>query len=245
MRRGHGGLPAFRRLIAKQILKKVHLQDVVFAHRHPECTSSKAAATRASLSRVSILGKIAVKLEKLDLIAVREGLLKMVEAGAAPELEALLPEYGPMPLLGLSECPSCFGMQSRGQQQPAMCQLQSIQPYDNMQTSVRRVLFSSPVPTCSLQNVTPSETWSEQTVAILGLLFFEIWQQATTLEASKQPERFKPKALSKMLSKHWAPCGVKLVDDKYVIHICNRYEFDGGSLLKIVTKFRADTKIMS
>ena len=102
LRKGHGGLPAFRRLIGKPILSDVKLQDVVFASGRNDCGNPQSVRWRASVTPVSVLGDEAVILEKHDLKSVRLGLLQMIEAGAASVLEQMLPEYGPPPLVGLS-----------------------------------------------------------------------------------------------------------------------------------------------
>lgn len=119
-------------------MKKIHLQDVVFAAGRDWVgdDNPKAAAFRASITPVSILGDEAVMLEKMDLQEVRNGLIKMFVAGAFPFLDDDLGEwFAPPSLTGLRPCPQGFGMQHRGQSQtttsdPAVsvprCQLKSI-----------------------------------------------------------------------------------------------------------------------
>ena len=76
---------------------EIYLQDVVFAAGRHECINAKAAQFRSGVTPVSILGPHAVKLEKMDLESLRKGLLAMVQAGAAPELQdSLGEEYAPL-----------------------------------------------------------------------------------------------------------------------------------------------------
>ena len=129
LRRGFGGLPAFRRLIGKPILFDLHMQDVVFATGHVD-RNPGAIKFRSSVTPVSILRNEAVKLEKSDLRELRVGLLKMIQAGAAPCLEDLLPEFAPPSIQDLEQCPEEFGMQARGTDPDStsipVCQLQRI-----------------------------------------------------------------------------------------------------------------------
>ena len=73
LRRGSGGLSAFRRLIARPILRDVRIQDVVFAGGRELCVNSDAAAGRALVEKLSLLNKHEKKLEKQDVKAVRAG----------------------------------------------------------------------------------------------------------------------------------------------------------------------------
>ena len=74
LRRGHGGTAAFRRLIARPLLKDIRLQDVVYAKQYPHhCTDSHSAASRARTSKLSDLGPQDKILEKKDLQSVRQG----------------------------------------------------------------------------------------------------------------------------------------------------------------------------
>ena len=74
MRRGHGGTAAFRRLIARPILKDIRLQDVVYAKEYPHhCTDARAAASRSRTAKLSNLGPQDKILEKKDLQSVRQG----------------------------------------------------------------------------------------------------------------------------------------------------------------------------
>ena len=74
LRRGTGGLPAFRRLLGRPILREVKLQDVVFAEGRGTCTNAQAAAARASVQKLSQLDRREKQLEKQDLDSVRIGL---------------------------------------------------------------------------------------------------------------------------------------------------------------------------
>jgi hypothetical protein len=74
LRRGHGGTAAFRRLIARPILKDIRLQDVVYAGGYPQhCEDAQQAATRAITDQLSSLGAQGKVLEKHDLQSVRRG----------------------------------------------------------------------------------------------------------------------------------------------------------------------------
>ena len=67
------GLPAFRRMLGKPILKDVRLQDVVFAGGHGDDVHANEAADRAWASKLSDLDAAEKALEKLDMEAVRKG----------------------------------------------------------------------------------------------------------------------------------------------------------------------------
>ena len=109
--RGFGGLPAFRRLVGRPILQDVRMQDVVFAEGRGACTSPHAAAIRTNVNNLMILDDFGAREdEKQDLRCVREGIVKMVQSGAIPELEKLIPFFAPTPLKDLPKCRSDFGM---------------------------------------------------------------------------------------------------------------------------------------
>ena len=252
MQHGRGGLPAFRRLVGRPILQNVGLQDVVFAGGRGECIDARAAAYRAGVSKLAELTEDDKKQERCDLRALRTGLLMMVRHGAAPDLASQLPnEFGPPPLQNLTACPEGFGCVSCTTPSAPECALNTLTP---------------PVPRCSLQNLSSAPTtrdvstsckmksewdeavaeagddeWSEQTVAILGLLICN-WEQAKEIQASKQPSRFKPGKLVKVLNKQWQPCGLSLTAGEHVQHVSNRFEFNGKSLLQLVDQYRSNTK---
>ena len=73
LRNKRRGLPSFRRILGKPILKDVRLQDVVFAGRDEEFVQTKEAADRASVSRLSDLSLSEKKEEKRDVQSVRKG----------------------------------------------------------------------------------------------------------------------------------------------------------------------------
>ena len=85
-------------------MRDTRLQDVVFASALTAVICPKATAFRAGVTPVSVLGDEAIKLEKQDLEAVRQGLLRMIEAGAAPPLDTVMTGYGPPPLIGAFGC---------------------------------------------------------------------------------------------------------------------------------------------
>ena len=67
------GLPEFRRLLGKPILKDIKLQDVVFAAGRGECVDALGAADRACANNTSDLDSKEKHLQKRELQSVREG----------------------------------------------------------------------------------------------------------------------------------------------------------------------------
>ena len=72
LRHGSRGLPDFRRLIAKPMLRDVRMQDVVFAGGRALCKDADAAAGRALVEKLTCLSKEERKKERQDVKAVRE-----------------------------------------------------------------------------------------------------------------------------------------------------------------------------
>ena len=83
---------------------------------------------------------------------------------------------------------------------------------------------------------------SPQDVAVMSLLFFRCWEGATKCEATQQPLVLKAVNLVRLMRKQWKPCGVRLKAGKCVKQVSNRFEFDGKSLLQLVSKYRSNTK---
>ena len=67
------GLPAFRRMIAKPILKDIKLQDVVFANGAGDNINSHGASTRALTTKLSDLDVHEKQLERIEIASVRQG----------------------------------------------------------------------------------------------------------------------------------------------------------------------------
>ena len=143
----------------------------------------------------------------------------MVRAGAIPALETCLPDLAPPTLRLRQQCPEGFGTS------PAICQLQSISR-------------DRPVPVCQLQSssyvIPDMKDWSDQDLAVLGLLFSECWTKATGCEASTQRAHLKSSAMARILKVAWKQCGVKLHEGQYVQRK-KGYVFDGNALLKVLT----------
>lgn len=76
------GLPAFRRLLGKPILKDVYLQDVVFAGADGGCVNPVETADRACAAKVGDLTKAEKVLEKQELQFVRKGCEPVVDKSA-------------------------------------------------------------------------------------------------------------------------------------------------------------------
>ena len=70
---GRRGLPAFRRLLGRPILRNIQLQDVVFAAGRGECVDALAAADRTCASNTSELDAKEKQLQKRELQSVCEG----------------------------------------------------------------------------------------------------------------------------------------------------------------------------
>ena len=128
------------------------------------------------------------------------------------------------------------------------CQLQSIP--------------ANPINTCQLQNIVTVDScdvwddvsakdavcdnnlgtdWTNQDVAVLSLIFYH-WQEAKDIEATKQPLNLKSSALVKMLQSKWNVCRVQLKSGQHMRKVRNRYDFDGRSLLELVSQYRTNPK---
>ena len=86
------------------------------------------------------------------------------------------------------------------------------------------------------------EDWSDQDLAVLGLLFGPLWQAAKDCEASSRPHSLKVANIAKLFHKSWNKTGVKLKTGRYVGLKARRHRFSGKALLLIVNKYRSNTK---
>ena len=114
------------------------------------------------------------------------------------------------------------------------CQLASVTP-------------ARSVPTCQLQSVTTMNEsypdWSDQDLAVLGLLFGPLWVKAKECEASSRPRGLTCMAMEKLFQKSWdSACDVKLKEGLYVTVRARRHRFNGKALIDLVAKYRSNTK---
>ena len=86
--------------------------------------------------------------------------------------------------------------------------------------------------------------WTTQDVAVLSLIFYH-WQEAKDIEVRKQPLNLKSSDLVKILNSKWKVCRVQLKSGQHTRKVRNRYDFDGRSLLELVSKYRANPKARS
>ena len=52
--------------------------------------------------------------------------------------------------------------------------------------------------------------WTDQDIAVLGMVFGVCWNRALECEASSRPNKSKPPAMRKLLQDCWKPCKAKL-----------------------------------
>ena len=102
-----------------------------------------------------------------------------------------------------------------------------------------------PASACQLQQVKPDKDMvlvGAQDIAITGILFCS-WQQVCKCENSKQPTHLKVVKISRIIRQQWDQCGLRLCAGMHVKERANGgYILDGKSLLRMVTRYRANTK---
>ena len=131
----------------------------------------------------------------------------------------------------------------------SQCQLQTLMTPD-VAVSTRQPRTPTTVPRCQLQSLTtpvpPSiadPDWSDQDLAVLSLLFGPLWRKAKECEVSSRPQQFKSAGMRKLMKNIWQKtCALKLKDGKFTTRKGIKIEFDGGTLLKLVTKYRVNPK---
>ena len=127
------------------------------------------------------------------------------------------------------------------------CQTQSATPLkpQNLLTAFNALSPATPSTAwdrCVATRVKDTPQWTEQDLAVLGLIFGTCWEKALVCEASSRPMNLKASAMRKLLKERWQSCRVRLQPGLYIKKQCRRHLFDGHSVLELVRKYRSNTK---
>lgn len=127
------------------------------------------------------------------------------------------------------------------------CQMQSVTPLkpQNLLTAFNALSPATPSTAwdrCVAARGKDTPQWTEQDLAVLGLIFDTCWEKALACEASSRPMKLKAAAMCKLLQKRWMACRVSLQAGLHTKKKSARYVFDGHSVLELVRKYRSNTK---